>query len=166
MEIVLALAHELADPSRNHPLARLIGLLAICIPLAFYVGYRLLGNERERRRDARTAADWSTASGTVLVAKPVWARPPHAVPELAGREPQPKLDRVGVRYVFEVDGQEYEGNTPNPDELTRRRWGAHRAWKYAQRHPPGSEVAVRYDPEDPTRNCADPAATASGQTQE
>ncbi|MBR8744100.1 DUF3592 domain-containing protein [Nocardiopsis sp. MG754419] len=153
MEQVFALASVVADSGR---LRSPVGTMLVgALFLWAFLGYRLLRIERVRRRDAGMAAAWPVAVGTIVGSRPTWGRPSPPVPEFTGTRTA-EVEKVGIAYAFEVDGRAYEGDVPTPAELTRRRWGSTRSWKYAERHPAGSTITVRYDPEDPTRNCADP----------
>ncbi|WP_211718248.1 DUF3592 domain-containing protein [Nocardiopsis sp. MG754419] len=130
---------------------------AVALPvLTAWLLYLWLRLVRRGRRDARSTESWSSTIGTIVFSKPVWGRPPNPFTRSDADRDTLKSERVGVAYTFEVDGRAYEGDVPTPAELTRRRWGVHRAWRYSRRHPVGSTITVRYDPEDPTRSCADP----------
>lgn len=123
-----------AFPLKSHPTPPFIAFLLLGT-LGFPLGASLLISGLADWRRAGLSEGWPTAPGRILKSE---------ADMRLGKGPRHIAD---VRYEYEVDGRRYTGSKVQFSQ------GNYRSNAEAQavvgRYPVGTEVAVRYDPNDP-----------------
>ncbi len=111
----------------NRPIIVVV-LLALAILLSWPV-YRNV-------RDARASTDWPTAQGTIIESQ-------------VGKPGVPR--ELFIRYKYRVAGQEYESG-----RISFKGFSGRTSTDMCAQYPLGSEVTLRYRPEDPSRSVLEP----------
>ena len=115
-----------------------IGFMLIGLVFFLLGGYQLL--------QGLTTKDWPAAPGKILSSQVQSGNRTSGGP-VRSRKGSSKRYSVDVRYRYEVDGQEFEGDRLRFGNVSYK--SRSKAQKVMNRYPRGKEVEVFYDPENP-----------------